>query len=92
MRQNDTGNEFFIIIEGTADITKTTTNGTEHVGELGPRYKFISFQYYQIVIFSDFFGELALILSRPRAATVKAKTFVKVTFITFIAYSYHYYL
>ena len=46
MRQNDTGNEFFIIIEGTADITKTTTNGTEHVGELGPRYKFISFQYY----------------------------------------------
>jgi len=62
VRQNDTGNEFFIIIEGTADITKTTTNGTEHVGELGP---------------SDFFGELALILSRPRAATVKAKTFVK---------------
>ena len=41
MRQNDTGNEFFIIIEGTADITKTTTNGTEHVGELGPRYVFI---------------------------------------------------
>ena len=37
--------------------------------------------------FSDFFGELALILSRPRAATVKAKTFVKVTFVTFIAYN-----
>ena len=25
-------------------------------------------------------------MSRPRAATVKAKTFVKVTFVTFIAY------
>ena len=37
VRQNDTGNEFFIIIEGTADITKTTMNGTEHVAELGPR-------------------------------------------------------
>ena len=27
-------------------------------------------------------------MSRPRAATVKAKTFVKVTFVTIIAYMY----
>ena len=38
MREGDTGNEFFIIIEGTADITKMTKDGVEHVGELGPRF------------------------------------------------------
>ncbi len=49
VRQNDTGNEFFIIIEGTADITKTTANGTEHVGELGPRYRPLHFHSNKLI-------------------------------------------
>ena len=62
-------------------------NGTEHVGELGPRQGQVNFIFVSNDNFSDFFGELALILSRPRAATVKAKTFVKVTFVTIIGYN-----
>jgi len=62
VREGEHGNEFFIIIQGTAHITKLNKNQVEQIGELGP---------------NDYFGELALILSRPRAATVTAKTFLK---------------
>jgi len=62
VREGEHGNEFFIIIQGTAHITKLNKNTIEQIGELGP---------------NDYFGELALILSRPRAATVTAKTFLK---------------
>lgn len=63
VREGDVGNEFFIVIDGTADVTQKRKNGTvKKVGQLGS---------------SDYFGELALILDRPRAATVTAKTFLK---------------
>jgi cAMP-dependent protein kinase regulator len=58
--QGDPGNDFFIIVEGTAVVTQYRNLGEEpvKVGTLGP---------------SDYFGEIALILDRPRAATVTAK-------------------
>lgn len=63
VREGDVGNEFFIVCDGTADVTQKSKNGTiKKVGQLGP---------------SDYFGELALILDRPRAATVTAKSFLK---------------
>lgn len=58
--QGDQGNDFFIIVEGTAVVTQYRNEGEEpvEVGRLGP---------------SDYFGEIALILDRPRAATVTAR-------------------
>lgn len=60
VKQGDPGNDFFIIVEGTAVVTQYRNEGEEpvEVGRLGP---------------SDYFGEIALILDRPRAATVTAK-------------------
>nr|ADD24423.1 cAMP-dependent protein kinase type I regulatory subunit [Lepeophtheirus salmonis] len=58
--QGDPGNDFFIILEGQAVVTQVPSAGAEpvEVGRLGP---------------SDYFGEIALLLDRPRAATVSAK-------------------
>lgn len=62
VREGDLGNEFFIVIDGTADVTQNSAGNIKKVGQLGP---------------SDYFGELALILDRPRAATVTAKTYIR---------------
>ncbi len=58
--QGEPGNDFFIIVEGTAVVTQTRNEGEApvEVGRLGP---------------SDYFGEIALLLDRPRAATVTAR-------------------
>jgi len=59
VRQGEPGDDFYIITEGTASVTQFRSEGEEsvEVGILGP---------------SDYFGEIALILDRPRAATVTA--------------------
>jgi len=64
IEQGQTGDDFFIIMNGEADVLQRPTENTpaEKVGSLGP---------------SDFFGEIALILDRPRAATVIARTQLK---------------
>ncbi|CBY40285.1 unnamed protein product, partial [Oikopleura dioica] len=62
VREGELGNEFFIVIDGTADVTQNCAGNIKKVGQLGP---------------SDYFGELALILDRPRAATVTAKTYMR---------------
>lgn len=62
VKQGEQGNDFFIIVEGTAIVTQYRNDESEQepveVGRLGP---------------SDYFGEIALILDRPRAATVTAR-------------------
>jgi len=60
VQQGDQGDEFFIIMEGLAIVTQCPAEGeqTKEVGKLGP---------------SDYFGEIALMNERPRAATVTAK-------------------
>ncbi|CAH1795072.1 unnamed protein product, partial [Owenia fusiformis] len=57
VRQGDPGEDFFIILEGTASVLQKRAEGDDavEVGKLGP---------------SDYFGEIALLLDRPRAATV----------------------
>lgn len=57
--QGQHGDDFFIIVEGSAVVTQYRQEGeeSEEVGQLGP---------------SDYFGEIALMLDRPRAATVTA--------------------
>ncbi|XP_050664462.1 cAMP-dependent protein kinase type I regulatory subunit isoform X2 [Leptidea sinapis] len=65
VRQGEPGNDFYIIVEGTAVVLQQRagpgagSSGGEavEVGRLGP---------------SDYFGEIALLLDRPRAATVRA--------------------
>lgn len=60
VRQGEPGNDFYIIVEGCATVLQQRGEGTEptEVGRLGP---------------SDYFGEIALLLDRPRAATVVAR-------------------
>jgi len=64
VEQNAPGDEFYIIVEGEAEVYQRRSEDTEPelVGKLGP---------------SDYFGEIALLLDRPRAATVIAKTNLK---------------
>uniref|UniRef100_A0A915EN48 Cyclic nucleotide-binding domain-containing protein n=1 Tax=Ditylenchus dipsaci TaxID=166011 RepID=A0A915EN48_9BILA len=64
VEQGQPGDEFFIIVEGEAQVLQKRTDDSqfEVVGNLGP---------------SDYFGEIALLLDRPRAATVVAKTPLK---------------
>ncbi|XP_076682726.1 protein kinase, cAMP-dependent, regulatory subunit type 1 isoform X1 [Andrena cerasifolii] len=60
VRQGEPGEDFYIIVEGTAVVLQQRSEGDEpaEVGRLGP---------------SDYFGEIALLLDRPRAATVMAR-------------------
>lgn len=64
VEQGQPGDEFFIIVEGEAQVLQKRSDEApfEIVGNLGP---------------SDYFGEIALLLDRPRAATVVAKTPLK---------------
>ncbi|CAL8076015.1 unnamed protein product [Calicophoron daubneyi] len=60
VRQGEPGDDFFIITEGTAKVLQQPSESVEpvEVGKLRP---------------SDYFGEIALLLDRPRAATVVAQ-------------------
>ncbi|XP_078317273.1 cAMP-dependent protein kinase regulatory subunit-like isoform X3 [Crassostrea virginica] len=60
VRQGDPGDDFFIITEGSAAVLQRRSENDEpvEVGRLGV---------------SDYFGEIALLLDRPRAATVVAR-------------------
>jgi len=74
VKQGEPGDDFFIIVEGRAVVLQqrasaasaTASSGDVEppveVGQLGP---------------SDYFGEIALLLDRPRAATVIAKGSLK---------------
>uniref|UniRef100_T1JGV4 Cyclic nucleotide-binding domain-containing protein n=1 Tax=Strigamia maritima TaxID=126957 RepID=T1JGV4_STRMM len=64
VKQGERGDDFFIISEGNAVVLqqKSETDEPVEVGVLGP---------------SDYFGEIALLLDRPRAATVTARGFLK---------------
>ncbi|KAL4239998.1 cAMP-dependent protein kinase type I-alpha regulatory subunit [Mactra antiquata] len=57
VRQGEPGEDFFIILEGSAAVLQRRSDNEEpvEVGRLGT---------------SDYFGEIALLLDRPRAATV----------------------
>ncbi|XP_059155161.1 cAMP-dependent protein kinase regulatory subunit isoform X2 [Physella acuta] len=60
VRQGEPGEDFFIILEGSAAVLQRRSENEEpvEVGRLGP---------------SDYFGEIALLLDRPRAATVVSR-------------------
>lgn len=57
VKQGDPGDHFYIIVEGRAQVTKTVDGCEIEVSVLG-KY--------------NYFGEITLLLNRPRAATVKA--------------------
>nr|XP_032832143.1 cAMP-dependent protein kinase type I-alpha regulatory subunit-like isoform X1 [Petromyzon marinus] len=62
--QGERGDDFYIITEGSAAVLQRRAESDEfvEVGRLGP---------------SDYFGEIALLLDRPRAATVVARSQLK---------------
>lgn len=56
VKQGDPGNSFYIIVEGFVDVYKDNDKGERvNLGRLGE---------------GDYFGEIALLLDQPRAATV----------------------
>uniref|UniRef100_A0A6A7FTI7 cAMP-dependent protein kinase regulatory subunit-like isoform X2 n=1 Tax=Hirondellea gigas TaxID=1518452 RepID=A0A6A7FTI7_9CRUS len=59
VKQGEPGDDFFIIVEGAAIVLQARTPADEAV-EVGRLKR------------SDYFGEIALLLDRPRAATVTA--------------------
>jgi cAMP-dependent protein kinase regulator len=64
VEQGCPGDDFYIIEEGSAIVYQRRTDDSPNVevGRLGP---------------ADYFGEIALLLDRPRAATVVAKGHLK---------------
>ncbi|XP_031561310.1 cAMP-dependent protein kinase type I-alpha regulatory subunit-like [Actinia tenebrosa] len=62
--QGEHGDEFYIIVEGCAVVLQRRAPNEDfiEVSRLGP---------------SDYFGEIALVLNRPRAATVTARGLLK---------------
>lgn len=64
VKQGEAGDDFYIIVEGCAVVLQQKNDNEEptEVGRLGP---------------SDYFGEIALLLDRPRAATVIARGHLK---------------
>ncbi|XP_037074646.1 cAMP-dependent protein kinase type I regulatory subunit-like [Pollicipes pollicipes] len=64
VRQGEPGDDFFIIVEGTAAVLQQRSEGEPPV-EVGQ------------LVASDYFGEIALMLDRPRAATVVARGALK---------------
>merc|ERR1712137_59253 len=60
VKQGDCGDVFYIIIEGEAEVTQVDREGNKkHLVDLKA---------------SDYFGEIALLTDRPRAATVVSKS------------------
>jgi len=64
VKQGEAGTDFYMILQGQAEVTQRTSAMGEpiQVGVLGP---------------SDYFGEIALLNDRPRAATVTAISTLK---------------
>src|SRR5919108_2310232 len=62
-REGDFAYEFFVITEGTAEVT----HGSGHVRDLGP---------------GDFFGEIGILASERRTATVTATSPMEVIVMT----------
>ena len=59
IKQGDVGRDFFLIRQGTVDVTQADGKTQRHVATLKE---------------GDFFGEIALLEDRPRNATVTAQT------------------
>jgi len=57
MREGTVGDRFYIIVEGEAEVFQQRESGVEQIATLGK---------------SNYFGEIALLTDRPRAATVVA--------------------
>jgi len=63
VRQGESGDVFYIILEGNAKVTQTDKDGNETV--------------ISTLSVSDYFGEIALLTDRPRAASVVADGMLK---------------
>jgi ATP-binding cassette subfamily B protein len=60
VREGDSGDRFYVIVRGLADVIGSARDGKEHL--------------YQTLEDGDYFGEIALLEDVPRTATVRART------------------
>jgi cAMP-dependent protein kinase regulator len=67
IRQGDDGNDFYLIMEGEAEATLMDDGKIETIE-----------QSYSS---GDYFGELALIRNKPRAANIRSKSKLRVAMI-----------
>jgi small-conductance mechanosensitive channel/CRP-like cAMP-binding protein len=67
VRQGDAGAEFFIILEGTAEVRRGEGGKVATVATLHPM---------------QFFGEMSLLTGEPRSATIVAQTKLEVVVVT----------
>ncbi len=63
IREGDVGDAAYMIVSGTCRVSRQTGDGQENIGTMGA---------------GDVFGEMALLLDEPRAATIEAEDNVTV--------------
>eukprot|EP01035_Chromulina_nebulosa_P017471 gene17471-23023_t len=87
-RQNEIGDNFYLIVKGECDCTVNKPNDEDSITENESKSQSIDNEEILVLKLSDnqYFGEKALLTSNPRAANVITRTETKVLYINKAAF------